>query len=53
MKVSIQLFRLGNVENDLKKTYVRGWRKIARDRDARKLILNKAKILHGPYCPWR
>jgi hypothetical protein len=25
------------------------WRKIARDRDAWKLILNKDKVLHGLY----
>jgi hypothetical protein len=27
---------------------VRGWRKIARDRDAWKLILKEAKVLHWP-----
>jgi hypothetical protein len=35
------------VENDLKKLYFRGWRKIARDRDAWKLILKEARVLHG------
>jgi hypothetical protein len=39
---------LGDVENDLNKMGVRGWRKIARDRDAWKLILKEAKVLHGP-----
>jgi hypothetical protein len=36
-----------DVENDLKKTGVRGWRKIARDRDAWKLILKETRVLHG------
>jgi hypothetical protein len=27
---------------------VRGWRKIAKDRDAWKLILKEAKVLSGP-----
>jgi hypothetical protein len=31
---------------------VRGWRKIARDRDAWKLILKEAKVLHGPCIQW-
>jgi hypothetical protein len=26
---------------------VRGWRKIAKDRDAWKLILKEARVLHG------
>jgi hypothetical protein len=39
---------LDDVENDLKKMSVRGWRKIARDRDAWKLIVKEAKVLHGP-----
>ena len=38
---------LDDAENDLKKTGVRGWWKIARDRDAWKLILKEAKVLHG------
>jgi hypothetical protein len=38
----------GDVENDLKKMGVRGWRKIARDRDAWKLILKEVRVLHGP-----
>jgi hypothetical protein len=53
IKVSIQLFWLGNVENYPKKIGVRGWRKIARDRDTWKLILNKAKVLHGLQNQWR
>jgi hypothetical protein len=40
-----------DVENDLKKIGVRGWSKIARDRDIWKLILKEAKVLHGPYFP--
>jgi hypothetical protein len=27
---------------------VRGWKKIARDRDARRLILKEVRVLHGP-----
>jgi len=27
---------------------VKSWRKITRDRDACKLILKEAKVLHGP-----
>jgi hypothetical protein len=45
--------RLDDVENDLKKMGVRGWRKIDRDRDAWKLILMEARVLHGPYSQWR
>jgi hypothetical protein len=37
-----------DVENDLKKMDVRSWRKLARVRDACKLILKEAKVLHGP-----
>jgi hypothetical protein len=44
---------LDDVENDLKKMGVRGWRKIAKDRDAWKLILKEARVLHGPYSQWR
>jgi len=32
---------------------LRGWRKIARDRDAWKLILEEAKVLHGPHSQSR
>jgi hypothetical protein len=39
---------LDDFENDLTKTGVRGWRKIARDRDAWRLILKKARVLYGP-----
>jgi hypothetical protein len=38
---------LDDVENDLKKMGVRGWRKIVRAKDAWKLILKEAKVLHG------
>jgi hypothetical protein len=31
---------------------VRGWRKISRARDAWKLILKDAKVLHGPCIQW-
>jgi hypothetical protein len=37
-----------DVEYGLKKMGVRGWRKIAKDRDACKLILEEARVLHGP-----
>jgi hypothetical protein len=39
---------LDDVENDLKKMLVRGWGKIAGGRDAWKLIVREAKVLHGP-----
>jgi hypothetical protein len=39
---------LDDVENNLKKAGVKGWRKRARDRDAWKLILKEAKVLLGP-----
>jgi hypothetical protein len=39
---------LDGVENDLKKMSVRGWRKIAWDRDAWELILKEARVLYGP-----
>ena len=32
---------------------VRGWRKIARDRDIWKLIPKEARVLHGPCIQWR
>jgi len=38
---------LDNVENDLKKTGVRNWRKIAKDRDVWKLILKEVRVLLG------
>jgi hypothetical protein len=34
---------LDDIENDLKKIDIRGWRRIAKDRDAWKLILKEAK----------
>jgi len=37
-----------DVENDLKKTGVRGWRKIARESDAWKLIVKEAQVLQAP-----
>jgi hypothetical protein len=45
-KIGVAALQLGDVENDMKKMCVRGWRKIARDRDAWKLILKEAKVLH-------
>ena len=39
---------LDDVKNDLKKMDVRGWRKIAKGRDAWKLILKETRVLHGP-----
>jgi hypothetical protein len=33
----------------VKKMGVNGWRKIARNSDAWKLILHEAKVVHGPY----
>jgi hypothetical protein len=38
---------LVDVENDLKKMRVGGWRKVARVRDMWKLILKEARVLHG------
>jgi hypothetical protein len=35
------------VENNLKKIGVRGWRKMVQVRDAWKLILKEARVLHG------
>jgi hypothetical protein len=37
---------INDVENDVKKMDVRGWRKVARDRDAWKLIAEEARGLH-------
>jgi len=37
--------RLDDIENDLKEMDVRGWRKVARDRDAWKLILKETMAL--------
>jgi hypothetical protein len=44
---------LDDVENVLKEIGVRGWRKIARDSGAWKLILKEAKVLHGAKSQWR
>jgi len=38
---------LEDAANYLKRMGVRSWRKMARDRDAWKLILQDAKFLHG------
>jgi hypothetical protein len=38
---------LDDAENDLKKNGVRGWRKLGKGRDAWKLILKEARVLHG------
>jgi hypothetical protein len=38
---------LDDIENDLKKTGCRSWRKIAKNSDAWKLILKMARALHG------
>ena len=43
---------LDDIENDLKKRDVRGWRKICRDRGNWKLILKKPRDLHGTYRQW-
>jgi hypothetical protein len=32
---------------------LRGWRKIARDRDAWTLILKEVRVLDGPYGHWK
>jgi hypothetical protein len=39
--------RLDEAENDLKIMGVRGWRKRAKGRDAWKLIMEEARVLHG------
>ena len=39
---------LGDAGNDLNKIGVRGWRKISEDKDAWRLILKEARVLHGP-----
>ena len=44
---------LDDAENDLKKKLVRGWRKIAKERDAWELALKEARVLHGPYSRCR
>ena len=43
---------LGHGENDLKKMGVRGWRRIAGNRDAWKLILKETTVLYGLYRQW-
>ena len=40
--------RLDDVENDMKKMVVTGWRKMDKDTDAWKLLLKKDRVLHGP-----
>jgi hypothetical protein len=44
---------LDDIENNLKKRGVRGWRKIGKDRGNWNLILNEARDLHGTYTLWR
>ena len=39
--------RLNDVENDLQKTCVRRWRKMARDSDGWNRILKEIRVLHG------
>ena len=39
---------LDDLDNYQKKMVVRGWRKIGKDRDVGKLILEGARVLHGP-----
>ena len=39
---------LDDIGNDWNKMGVKGWRKIAKDRDAWKLFLKEARVLHGP-----
>jgi hypothetical protein len=36
-----------DIENDLKKIGVRGWRKMVKNGDAWKLIVKEARVLHG------
>ena len=45
--------RLDDVENDLKKMGVRGWRKTAKATDTWKIILKEAMVLHGPHSQGR
>jgi hypothetical protein len=44
---------MARAENDLNKIYVRGCRKIAKDRDTWKLIPKEARLHHGSYSQWR
>jgi hypothetical protein len=44
---------VGHLESEMKKMGVRGSTKIARDRDAWKLILKEAKVLNGSSSQWR
>jgi hypothetical protein len=49
-KISVRKRRkswLCDVENVLRKSVFRVWRKIARDRGAWKLILEETQVLHG------
>jgi hypothetical protein len=39
---------LDEVEQDLKQTGVRGWRRRSQNRDEWRSILKEAKVLHGP-----
>ena len=38
---------LNDVKNDVKKIGVRGWRKIAEDRDCWKYIVKEARVVRG------
>ena len=44
---------LDEVENEMKKMCVGGWRKMARDIEAWKLILKQARVLYGQQSQWR
>jgi hypothetical protein len=44
---------LDDAEIEMKRIGVRGWRKMARDIEAWKLILQQARILYGQQSQWR
>jgi hypothetical protein len=44
---------LHDVENSRKKMGVKGWTKIAKDRNALKLVLKEARVLHGQQDQWK
>jgi hypothetical protein len=37
----------------MKKTGIKGCRKIAKDRETWNLIPKEARVLHGPYSQWK
>jgi hypothetical protein len=43
---------LDDVENEMKKMGVRGWRKMVRDIEAWKLIPQQARVLYGQQSQW-